>query len=633
MVYAELLDWAGDRVPWQRDALRRIALHGVLSSDDLASLRLQIEQTAGFPRDNVPDPVPLAAEHLSHAASNAPKTVLASLGPVRNIDRLATGQPPLRFAVNGVTLVYGPNASGKSGYCRIAKQLCRSVTPIELRSNVYEDETPDKSEVAVAFRVGDDDQPKEERLWLGDQEPPAELSRISVFDSATARVYVDEKRRIEFLPYELDVMNKLGVACRLFDTGFKITLKSLDEAIEVPLPEGYHEGTAVQAAIGSLIQETALADLPSELLLRSLGAWTAEHQAELDWTAQQLGEDPQVLIRLRTEAKQALETVRREISAIEEELADTVIVSIRKKQREAEVKRRAADAAARDLFSDLPISELGSGSWRQMLIYARDFAATAFSDVPPPQLASGGLCVLCQQDLSEGAAARMAAFDDYIVGRATEESITAAQNLTDHHERLLAFRVKGRTEVETLLAGYAALTDACREAVAKIAAFVEEAGERLDTVKGALRENRYESLHDLSPLPDSPAQSIADAVGQLDAQIAELAELERDEGALVDLRARLAELADEKRLSEQLEIIVERRNRLEDRHRLQGCSKQCRSTAITRRITDRRREILTPTLKAALRGELQRLRLTHIPLDLSDHGEGAQSIIEVALDV
>ena len=161
---------------------------------------------------------------------------------------------------------------------------------------------------------------------------------------------------------------------------------------------------------------------------------------------------------------------------------------------------------------------------------------------------------------------------------------------------------------------------------------VEKAGERLETVKGALREHRYDSLQNLDLLPASPTPFIEDEIGRLDAEIAELEIAERNEEALARLQARHAELADQKRLSEQIEIIVERRNRLEERRRLDACTQQCRLTAITRRIPDRRREILTPTLRAALEKELERLRLTHIPLDLADRGRGAESIIEIALD-
>ena len=85
-------------------------------------------------------------------------------------------------------------------------------------------------------------------------------------------------------------------------------------------------------------------------------------------------------------------------------------------------------------------------------------------------------------------------------------------------------------------------------------------------------------------------------------------------------------------MSEDLEAIVERRTRLEERYRLDACIRQCRLTAITRRITDRRREVLTPALRARLHRELERFQLTHLPLDLSDRGEEAQSIVEIDLN-
>ena len=158
MPYEELLEFAAGRSPWQQDALRRLAPSTELTRDDFEERRLQIEQSVGLPVGDVPRPVPLALEHLGHAASNDPKTVLASLGPVRNVDRLSPAQPPLRFAVNGVTIVYGPNASGKSGYCRIARRLCRSHPPVALRGNVYDANDADPPEVSVAFRVGGDDE-------------------------------------------------------------------------------------------------------------------------------------------------------------------------------------------------------------------------------------------------------------------------------------------------------------------------------------------------------------------------------------------------------------------------------------------------------------------------------------------
>lgn len=238
MAFEELLEWAGTRCPWQQDALRRIALQGEITEDDISELRAQIEQSAGLRAEGSPEASPLTGDHLAATADDAPATVLASLGPVENVDRLEPGQPPLRFAVNGVTLIYGANGCGKSGYCRIAKQLCRSLSPGKLRGNVYSDAPAGPPRIYVAFRAGDDGE-KVDRTWETDQPPPPELARISVFDSATARVYIDQERKIEFLPYELDIMNKLGLTCRTLDNSFRERETALDSAIAVPLPTGF----------------------------------------------------------------------------------------------------------------------------------------------------------------------------------------------------------------------------------------------------------------------------------------------------------------------------------------------------------------------------------------------------------
>ena len=211
-------------------------------------------------------------------------------------------------------------------------------------------------------------------------------------------------------------------------------------------------------------------------------------------------------------------------------------------------------------------------------------------------------------------------------------AFSPARKLSQQHARFREVRVRTRAEVEALLASFASLTDAGRDGVRRIAAYIDSAAERLGAITRAIREDRYDSLRELAPLPGSPDEFIRGEIGRLEAEIAELENIERDERALGRLRAHKAELADQKRLSEDLETFVERRNRLVERHQLAACIGQCRSTAITRRITDRRREILTPQLRAALHRELGRFRLTHLPLDLSDRGEDAESIVEIDLN-
>ena len=631
MAHEALLDWAAGRPLWQQDALRRLAQHGELTEDDFADLRSQIEIAQGLPAENPPEAAPLAAEHLSEAASDEPKTVLASLGPVKNIDRLESDQPPMRFAVNGVTLVYGPNASGKSGYCRITKQLCRSLTRAPLRGNIYSKAKAPAAEIGLGFRVGDDDQPKTEIVWKGSDPPPSELARISVFDTATARVYVDKERKIEFLPYELDLLNKLGVVLRALDGGFKTREDALNTAVNVPLPAGYTQDTAAYRLVSKLTTATPLNDLPSEQALRDLANWSAENQAEFDRLTEESKNDPQTLARLRTEARQALETLKVDIATIQEKLADAAVAAVSQRRQDAVAKSAAAEASAHDLFKDEPIPDVGSEVWRHMLKYAREFAANAFPDRDPPQIATAERCVLCQQELDEPAAARLVAFDAYLTDRAAEEAAIATQTFDAAVAAMLALTTKTSANVRALLAGYAALSPQRKEHAETIPAFFEKAATRLRAVKVALTAQEYDSLDRLEALPGSPAQLIDDEIAALNTEADNLNNTKRDDAAAQQRAARLADLTNRKKISEEIEVIVERRNRLEERHKVAACRSDCRVTAITQQITRRRREILTPTLKQALEDELSALHLTHIPLGLADRGDLGSSIVEIAL--
>ncbi|MEX0921412.1 MAG: AAA family ATPase [Rhodovibrionaceae bacterium] len=633
MPFDELLEWAAseNRPVWQRDALRRLAENGELTDDDLSELRRLIEFEEGLAAEELPAPVPLAAEHLTEAASDAPRTVLASLGPVANVDRLEARQPAMRFAVNGVTLVYGPNASGKSGYCRITKQLCGSLSTRALRGNVYDEAQPPPAEVGLAYRVGGEDQQKAELTWIGNTAPPPELARISVFDTASATVYVDKERKIEFLPYELDILNKLGLAARALDEGFRARADALNAAIAAPLPAGYRQGTTACRVIERLVPETALADLPSEQELRDLANWTDADQAELDALVEQSRYEPATLLRLRREERQALQTLLDDIRSIGTTLGDPAIAALSEMQQDAVAKNAAAEASAHDLFKDEPIPNVGSEVWRQMLRYAREFSVEVFPKHSPPQIATAAQCVLCQQDLTEEAATRLAAFDAYIGERVAEAAATAREAFDIATAAVQNFAVKTRVAVAGMLEGYAALSDAQKANAETIAAYFEKASERHSTVKRILDEQTYDQLEALESLPDSPAPLVEGKIAALDVDIEELGHIKQDDQAAQRRADRQAELTDRKKLSEEIDFVVARRDQLEERHRVAACRAQCRLTAITRQITERRRDILTPTLKNALEDELKALHLTHIPLNLADRGDLGDSIVEIAL--
>lgn len=154
-VAEQILNWSRGRPLWQRDALRRILVKGELGEPDLAELVLIAKEQRGLvdPPAPVPEAVPLEAHHMPPSATGPPVS-LASITDVENVNVLAQGQE-LSFSSDGLTVVYGDNAAGKSGYVRILKKVCRArAADVPLLPDVFKGPTADPPRAAITFTVG-----------------------------------------------------------------------------------------------------------------------------------------------------------------------------------------------------------------------------------------------------------------------------------------------------------------------------------------------------------------------------------------------------------------------------------------------------------------------------------------------
>src|SRR5690606_9687917 len=71
------------------------------------------------------DGIALAAEHIPDPDSAATTVNLRAIHSAENVNALKAGER-LTFDKTGLTIVYGDNGSGKSGYARVLKKVCRA---------------------------------------------------------------------------------------------------------------------------------------------------------------------------------------------------------------------------------------------------------------------------------------------------------------------------------------------------------------------------------------------------------------------------------------------------------------------------------------------------------------------------
>jgi hypothetical protein len=168
---------------WQRDALRRIAEAGSLGDDDIQEIRRNLYIAHGLVDGDSSGLRPLSADDIPVEKVVGPRTILHSISDIRNANRLAEGQT-LRFAIDGITLIYGDNGSGKSGYCRIAKKVCRARADDPILGNIFEGPAQARAKAKLTFQV--EGSGIQETQWQDGQPAPDATSRISVFDSRSA---------------------------------------------------------------------------------------------------------------------------------------------------------------------------------------------------------------------------------------------------------------------------------------------------------------------------------------------------------------------------------------------------------------------------------------------------------------
>jgi hypothetical protein len=105
---------------------------------------------------------PLSKEHVPEQGAKAAAVSVESIFHHKGVNALAEDQT-LKFAPR-LTIVYGDNGAGKTGYIRILKQACRARGQEQILGNVVSGVAPPKPVVTIKYKVGD--QP-DVREWTG----------------------------------------------------------------------------------------------------------------------------------------------------------------------------------------------------------------------------------------------------------------------------------------------------------------------------------------------------------------------------------------------------------------------------------------------------------------------------------
>jgi hypothetical protein len=619
-----LLAWSETLLEWQRDALHRIALSDHLSDEDNKAIRARLLHSGGIADQGDVVCTPLTTADLPAQVGPEPTTILCGIGPVQHVDKLANDQE-LRCALEGITLNFGDNGAGKSGYARVAKKLCLARVVDDLQGDVFAPQRTPPAEVRFRYRLPGDEEP-EAGDWVDGNPRPAELAQMMVLDTANTRVYVDGRNEITYLPREIEIVARFGNLCTDLADSVQREADAIAQRCRGPYGGTYDPASTAGRAVRALVIETGSAAIPKEAELREAAAWDDAKRDELAALELTQAQDPVQRAAASRRQERVLTALADELEAAAVTLSDGSINAVMDQIVEAVRAVQAATLSAQGRFAAEPIPGTGQGIWEALYRYARQFAADGGVRAAAEPLETGDPCPYCQREIDDETSARLRRFDAYVQSAAATEAAASAATLAATETAIAELHISDAAAIVNALGEYTNLVEAHARTSQQAC---EYAAALLGRKAAVLAGIHAHALRQPEPLPASPIETLrAEA-----ARIAREAEpLEGQPAHSAETMARTTELRDACRLSLELDVVLARRSDIEMRHRLLGCKGGLDTRPISQCATRLRRELVTPELQGGISDELRALDLGGVPFRLDEASERGRNFFDMALD-
>lgn len=356
---------------------------------------------------------------------------LASIENPQGIDKL-NPRTPLDFGVDNLSIVYGHNGSGKSGYVRILKKACGKINN-PLKYNVYEVE-PTIQSCTLRFLVN---QIEKRQEWDAKGSGVAELQAVDIFDEEIGYNYLEQEKEATYAPHELTLFISLVKICERVNSELENEKNKLVSKLP-QLPQKY-KLTQIGIQYNNLSQK----------LLSSLAVFHAEDEKELkDLQERVTTSDASMQAKKLRETKKQVESI---ITLLDKAAAITnkeYLANFKDLYDTASRNRQRAEDGIKVLGDAALIEGVGSDSWKSLWQAAREYSSSiAYKKVPFPNTENQALCVLCHQELNNDAKERLQHFESYIKGKLETDATAAEEALNKVIQNLP--RITDESEIRT----------------------------------------------------------------------------------------------------------------------------------------------------------------------------------------
>lgn len=589
-ISTSLTQWFLERPQWLQIAATRLLQQPEFTDKDVSELAILCQQEAEGKLSDATCSFSTSA--FSQGAVGALR--LCSISDTEGVNALAP-KKPLEFGKNNITIVYGNNGSGKSGYVRLLKHVCGAREAGALHPNVYKP----SSTVQKACISFEQDGILKRYTWSG-QGICNDLSGVDIFDTSFNKVFVNSEDEVSYEPPVLSFFSSLIVACE------KVALALDTEANQyqskkpnIPVdkqvtPEGiWYE---------SLSDKTTTQDIDKHC------TFSSSDETEVQTLQQRLAEQaPIEKAKQLRKQKQHIDTLIQDAQKYLEQLSDKSYRQIIAAKKKLILKKTAADIAAETIFSGSELEGIGSDVWKELWEAARNYSVSAaYKEVEYPNVSDGSRCVLCHQTLTHEAKERLVSFEDFVKGEMQKIATDAAKE----YEAAIQ-TIEELPTLETLMTRI----DATGIPQGEIASQITEFFAQLQVRKNLLPEiDSEEAIPDplLSPKWIEETKAYSQNLGELAVKYDE----DSKNDNLEETKQKFNSLQAKKCLSEHRIAIDEEVTRLKRLNQIQEAKKLTNTKALSQKKGELADALITDAFVHRFNAELKTLGASKVKVDL-----------------
>lgn len=399
--YIQFEEWLEEQPYWLQDACFRI--YNGLSIDDQ-----QIEKYANMCISQVKKEI-VNYKALEKNGSKKPialeKMSIIGVNNIINVNNLAS-DASLEFLENGITVVYGLNGAGKSGFMRIFKQMSGSPYEEAIQPNVYKGITDLKP--SCQFHTVENGEHLSIQCDLSIKTKETSLTNCDVFDTKISNQYISSTNNASYQPFVFTVLSELSNTAEKIKRIIRRKEEQIpDDNIEIP-----HEYvTREEVSWIKMLNERS--KIPSVYM-----TWDEASEKELNEIPTKLDtEKVQIELKLCEGQLSNVSAIYQDLlnvyNAINSDVLKQSLNEYSEQKRLKEISEKLFTESA-DETDKLSVS---LHDWKEMWRLAQNyFESTLYVDGKGHFGQPGTVCPLCHQTIDAITSKRILSVNDYVNG-------------------------------------------------------------------------------------------------------------------------------------------------------------------------------------------------------------------------